>query len=58
MIDEKEYYEGYKESVVEELWDHLGRKPTDSEVDAICNDDNFKNYMQDLAEAYHEHLYC
>jgi hypothetical protein len=57
-MDHKEYYEGYKEWAIEELWDHLGREPTDSEIDAILNMDDFKNYMQSLAEAYHEHLYC
>jgi hypothetical protein len=57
-MDTKEYYEGYKEWVVEELWDSLGREPTDLEIDGVCNMDDFKNYMQGLVEAYHEHLYC
>jgi hypothetical protein len=57
-VDTKEYYEGYKEWVVEELWDGLGREPNEYEIDQACTAEGFANYLQDLAEAYHERLYC
>jgi hypothetical protein len=57
-MDQEEYYEGYREYVVEELWDGLGREPTEYEIDQMCNPQGFKNYLQGLAEAYHERLYC
>jgi len=57
-MDIKEYYEGYRESVIEELWDSLNREPLDQEIDAKCNTSDFENYLQALAEAYHEKIYC
>lgn len=57
-MDLDEYYEGYKEWAVEELWDSIGREPTESEIDNVLNMNDFRNYMQGLVEAYHEKLYC
>jgi len=50
----KEYYESYIESVIEKLWDSVGREPTQQEIDEKFNARDFENYIDALGEAYHE----